>query len=173
MQCIVIHEVCDGFHFIFKKTPEIKPKNNFLAHFWRFLVYIFLRPVSYTPIFCQIKRLMEVHNCSKFHQCSICGCQVINFETFSWRYRRLETNMTRYCWNFNQRYVVHKKKAVSEQTFKIKCLSGNRTHPKLMVLVRFWAQFNPMKTQNITKNQNFFQKLNPYDHQKTQFPGPR
>ena len=39
-----------------------------------------------------------------------------------------------------------------------------------MILVRFRAQFPP---QNIAKNQNFFQKLNPYDYQITQVPGPR
>ena len=29
------------------------------------------------------------------------------------------------------------------------------------------------KTQNIAKNQNFSQKLHPYDYQITQVPGPR
>ena len=29
------------------------------------------------------------------------------------------------------------------------------------------------KTQNITKNQSFFQKLYSYDYQITQVPGPR
>ena len=55
--------------FLFKsyKTPEIKPKNNFLAQFERFLVYAFLHPMSYTPIFCQIQLLMEVHTFGKFY----------------------------------------------------------------------------------------------------------
>ena len=52
-------------------------------------------------------------------------------------------NMTRVCWNFNQRYVFHKTKTVSEQSFKIKCLSRNETYPKLMVLVLFWTNFPP------------------------------
>ena len=67
MQCIVIHQAFDGFHFILKKHLKLSKKIDFLAHFERFLVYAFLRPMSYTPIFCQIKRLMEVHNCGKFH----------------------------------------------------------------------------------------------------------
>ena len=50
-----------------KKHLKLSQKNDFLAHFGRFLVYAFLRPVSYTPIFCQIKCLIEVHNCGKFH----------------------------------------------------------------------------------------------------------
>ena len=41
-------------------------------------------------------------------------------------------NMTQVCSNFNQRYVFHKTKIVSEQSFKIKCLSEIATYPKLM-----------------------------------------
>ena len=52
----------DGFHFILKKQLKLSQKIDFLAHFERFLVYAFLRPMSHTLIFCQIKRLMEVHN---------------------------------------------------------------------------------------------------------------
>ena len=73
------------FILFLKNTWNWAKKNNFLAYFERFVVYAFLRPVSYTPIFCQIKCLMEVHNCGKFHYGSICGCQVINFQMFSWR----------------------------------------------------------------------------------------
>ena len=49
------------------------------------------------------------------------------------------TNMTRVQWNFNQRYVLHKTKTVSEQSFKIKCLSGNETYPSWW----FWSIFGP------------------------------
>ena len=69
--------------------------------------------------------------------------------------------MTRVCWNFDQRYVFHKTKTVSEQSFKIKCLSRNETYPKLMVLVHIWAQFPPPKKQNIAKNQTFFPETTP------------
>ena len=85
MQCNVMHQAYDSFCFILKKHLNLSQKIDFLAHFERFLVYAFLRPASYTPIFCQIKCLLEVHNCGKFHLCSICGCQVINFQMFSWR----------------------------------------------------------------------------------------
>ena len=60
-------------------------------------------------------------------------------------------NMTRVCWNFNQRYIFHKTKTVSEQSFKIKCLSGIETYPKLMVLVHFGAQSPPPPKKNPTK----------------------
>ena len=67
MQCIVMHEAYDGFHFIVKKHLKLSQKIDFLAHFERFLIYAFLRPMSYTPIIYQIKPLMEVHNHGKFH----------------------------------------------------------------------------------------------------------
>ena len=60
-------------------------------------------------------------------------------------------NMTQVCWNFDQRYVFHKTKIDSEQSFKIKCLSGNKTYPKLMILVHFGAQFTPTKPKILTK----------------------
>ena len=56
---------------------EIKPKKTeLLAHSKRFLVYTLLPPMSYALFFCQVKDLMKIHNRGKFHQYSICGCQV-------------------------------------------------------------------------------------------------
>ena len=51
--------------------------------------------------------------------------------------------------------VSHKTKTVAEQSFKIKCLSGNRTYPELTVLVDFWAQFTPGKPKILPKNKVF------------------
>ena len=48
---------------------------------------------------------------------------------------------------FEPEVVSHKTKAVFKQHFKIKCLSRNRTYPKLKVLVHFWAQFIPGKPE--------------------------
>ena len=74
MQCKVIHQACDIFYFILKKTPETEPKNpDFLAHFEMFFDYALLHPPSYAPLFCQIKVLMVIHNRGMFHQHSICG----------------------------------------------------------------------------------------------------
>ena len=39
--------------------------------------------MSNTPILGQMKGLMEIHNAVKFHQYSICGCQVMYFQKFS------------------------------------------------------------------------------------------
>ena len=54
MQCNITHQAYDGFYFILKKHLHFSQKTDFLDHFERFLVYTFLRPMSYTPIFCQI-----------------------------------------------------------------------------------------------------------------------
>ena len=51
--------------------------------------------------------------------------------------------------------VSHKTKRVSKQSFKIKCLSGNGTYPKLKVLVHFWAQFTPGKPKILPKTRIF------------------
>ena len=63
---------------------QIEPKKiDFLAIFKRFSGYGFLRPMSYARILGQMKGLMEIHNPGKFHQYSICGCQVMYFQRFS------------------------------------------------------------------------------------------
>ena len=80
-----MHQAYNSFYYIFKEHLKLSQKINFLAHFVRFLLYAFLRPVSYTLIFCQTKRLIEVHNRGNFHWCIICGCQVINFQMFLWQ----------------------------------------------------------------------------------------
>ena len=45
--------------------------------------------------------------------------------------------------------------------------------PKVDGFGSFLGPIYPQKTHNIAKNQIFFQKLNPYDYQITQVPGPR
>ena len=78
MQCKVMHHIFDSFYSILKKWSKLGQKTDFLAHFYALLCLII-----YAPIFCQIKGLMKVHNRGKFHQYSICGCQVMNFQMFS------------------------------------------------------------------------------------------
>ena len=73
MHCKVLQQACDGFYFILGKHLKLSQKPDFLPHFERFFVYNLLCPMSYTPIFCQTKGLIKVHNRGKFHQ-------VINFQ---------------------------------------------------------------------------------------------
>ena len=85
MQCKVSHHICYGFRYSPENFKKLSRKNKFVALFQRFFNYALLRSVSYAPTFCQMKGLMKIHNCDKFHQCNICGCQVINFPMFSWQ----------------------------------------------------------------------------------------
>ena len=56
---------------------------------------------------------------------------------------------------FRPEVVSHKTKTVYEESFKIKCLSRNGTHPKLTGLVIFSAQFIPAKPKILPKNKIF------------------
>ena len=150
--------------FYSKKTPQIEPKNRFSGSFWEFFP---LR--SLMPWWCSI------HEMAPF------------WGFLGPFYLKYGSNLLK----FWPEVVYHKTKTVFEQCFKIKCLSTNGTYPKFTVLIHFWAQFTPQKTENTAKNQNFprncilrtvkwhkFQvpdKLqNSYkNYQKTPFFGPR
>ena len=56
---------------------------------------------------------------------------------------------------FRPEVVSHNTKKFSEQSFKIKRLSGNVTYPKLTVLVNFCAQFTTGKPKILPKNKIF------------------
>ena len=47
-----------------------------------FFVYVFLDPMSYIPEFFQMKDLIKIYICGTFHNYSICGCEVNNFQSF-------------------------------------------------------------------------------------------
>ena len=47
MQCIVMRQAYDGFHFVLKKHLKLSQKIDFLAQFERLLVDVFLRTMSY------------------------------------------------------------------------------------------------------------------------------
>ena len=80
IQCKVMHQIFDSFYSISKKWLNLGQMTDFLPHFQRFLVYALLRLIIYAPIFCQIKILMKIHNCGKFHQYRI---QVKNLQMVS------------------------------------------------------------------------------------------
>ena len=164
----MMHQACDIFYFIVKKYLKLSQKTNYLAHFERFSNCAPLYLLSYAPIFCQIKGHMVIHNRGKFHQHSICGSQVINFQMFSWQcsihemapfWGFLGPFSPKYGSNqlkFEVEVVYHKTKTVYEQCFKIKCLSTtNGMYPKFTVLVHFWAQFTPGKQKILPKNKIF------------------
>ena len=68
----------------YEKWLKLGQKTYILVYFEMFLVYFLLLPKSYAPRFCQIKDLIKIHVLGKFHQYSICGCEVKNFQSFSY-----------------------------------------------------------------------------------------
>ena len=60
-------------------------KKPILGPFQGFSVCTLLRPMSYAPIFGQIKGLIEIHKRVKFHQYSMCRCEVIYLQRRSER----------------------------------------------------------------------------------------
>ena len=77
-----MHEICYGFCWSIKKWSNWGEKAGFLAHFESFFVYALLHPMSCAPRFCQMKDLSKIYICGKFHQYSICGCEVKKFKVF-------------------------------------------------------------------------------------------
>ena len=110
---------------------------------------------------------MVIHNPGTFHQDSICGSKVINFQMFSWQCRSHEMGpfsgvlgpfSPKYRWNllkFGPEIVHHNKKTVREQYFKIRCLSTNGTYPNFTVFVQLWAQFTSGKMKIFPKTKIF------------------
>ena len=80
-----MHHIYYGFlnsHENFKKLTQ---KHHFVIGFQKFLDHAIFRPMGDVPIFGQMELLMEIHNPGKFHWYSICGCQVIYFQSFSYQ----------------------------------------------------------------------------------------
>ena len=73
---------------------------------------------------------------------------------------------------FDQKYIFHKTNITSEQSLKIKYWQKQDV-PKVDDFGLFLDLIYPHKTQNIAKNENFFQKLYPFDYQITQVAYPR
>ena len=57
-------------------------KKLIFCSFWVFFVYALMHPMGYAPRFCQMEDLIKIYVCGKFHQYSICGCEVKNFQFF-------------------------------------------------------------------------------------------
>ena len=85
IQCKSMHQACDVFYFIIKKHLKLSQKKSFFGFFQRFLDHALSHCMGDTLIFGQMKVLMEIHNRAKFHQDTICGCKVMNFQMLSWR----------------------------------------------------------------------------------------
>ena len=67
MQCKVMHQIFDSFYSISKKWSKLgEKKKRFSGSFLELFVYTLLHPMSYDPIFCQLKCLLEIHTMVSF-----------------------------------------------------------------------------------------------------------
>ena len=152
MQCKVTHHICYGFWFSPKNSRKLIQKSDFVAHFQRIFVYVLLRPAIYVPIFCQMKGLLKIHNLGKFHYYSYCGCEVINFQNFSYWFSIHEMALFGFFWalippncqillNFLPEVVFLETKTVFEEYLKNSKFYGNGMCQTLLffgVFVQFW-----------------------------------
>ena len=78
------HKASDMSRFLIqsKNSSKRSQKKYFLAHFRRFFIYTLLRSMIHPQSFFQIVGHMKIHNRGKFHEYSISGCQVIDFQFF-------------------------------------------------------------------------------------------
>ena len=70
-----------------REFQEIKPKNRFSGSFLEvFQLRLLLHPMSYALFFRQMTGLINIHNRGEFYEYSILDCQVINFQSFLYRF---------------------------------------------------------------------------------------
>ena len=148
MTCKMMHQIGYGFYW------NVRAQN----FFGLFCEFFCLCPPAlyelYAPRFYQMKVARFTSICGKFHQYSICGCEVKNFQSFlhwfniQWNgpflvfWALAPPNIVQSCWNFDQRLSVsNKTNRVFEKSFKILNFNLNGRHPKFTVLFHFGAQF--------------------------------
>ena len=69
------------------KLQEIKSKNRFSGSFLEvFQLRLLLHPMSYALFFRKMTGLINIHNRGEFYEYSILDCQVINFQSFLYRF---------------------------------------------------------------------------------------
>ena len=69
------------------KFQEIKPKKRFSGSFLEvFQLRLLLHLMSYALFFRQMTGLINIHNRVEFYEYSILDCQVINFQSFLYRF---------------------------------------------------------------------------------------
>ena len=166
-----MHQIHYCYYWSIKNWSNLGQKVYFLAHLESFFVYTLLHSMSQATKSCQMKDLIKIYICGKFHQYSICGCEGKSFQNFSYWFSihkmapffefwaLTPPNIVRSCWNFEQRKFSNKTKTVFEKSFKILNFGPNGTHLKFTVLVHFGAQFSTRKPKIFLSK--FLQKLHP------------
>ena len=68
--------------FIEVLSLKLGKKTDLFGSFLEVFVYSLWHPMNYAPRFWQMKNLIKIRISDKFHQYSICGCEVKNFQSF-------------------------------------------------------------------------------------------
>ena len=102
--------------FSIQKWSKFGQESCFLDHFDRFFVYDLLRSLRYAPRFLQMKDLIKIYICGKFHQYNIYDCEFKNFKNFPYWFSIHKMApfsfffgpyslkyCVKSCWNFDQR----------------------------------------------------------------------
>ena len=119
---------------------------------------------------------MKIHNCGKFHLYSICGCQVINFQMFSWQYSIHELghfvgiwaltapNIVQSCLNLHQRQYSRRGRQCFKNLWEIQSFMEAGCYQSVHFFFSFCptlTPFYPMKQADIKKTNIFGDKIQP------------
>ena len=125
-------QICHGGYCSLKKWLKLSLKTYFSGHFERFFVYTLMYPI--TAKFFTYKDLIEVRNCGKLRQYSICGCQVTNFHPWIVSFCFV---LDPYSPKFSQEVIFMQIKTVFYKPFKNLRFHWNMTYPQFTPLVHF------------------------------------
>ena len=78
-----MHHIYDCFWYSPENSKKLTRKPHFVVGIQKFLDHAVFCRMGYTPIFGQMKRLIDLHNPGMLHWYSIYGCQVIYFQSCS------------------------------------------------------------------------------------------
>ena len=138
-----------------------------MAHLESFFVWPLLHSLSYAPTFYQIKDLIKIYICGKFHQYNVCACEGNIFQSFSYWFSIHEMALfggvlgpysPKYCSNLPKFWPEVVFKLEKDIVWKILqnfefWLKWNA--PKVYAFGPFWGPIYHRKTKNIAWNQNF------------------
>ena len=81
IQSYITHHIYYGFWYSPENFKNLIQKAHFVVGFQKFFDHTLFHPMDNAPIFRQMKGLIEIHNPGRFYCYSICGCQVIYFQS--------------------------------------------------------------------------------------------
>ena len=128
---------------------------------------------------------MKIHNRGKFHLYSICGCQVMNFQMFSWQCSIhkmvllggffgswLPQILPDFAKIFLPEVVFKDTQTVFEELWKNSSFYRNERYPKFAGLFKLWPPFSPWRRPKPKKANIFRTKIQPSGYPNMQTARP-